>query len=270
MKKVLILLFFINSLYGDILEEKIKNIIGQKKYTIHQKLIENSFKNRKLYSNGNQINYVKVLEVLKNEGLLQLQLNEPSKIHIDFKFIGSKFQSLKNVKEIMASLGYNYFKAHTIEDNNESYIYSIEYKSEFLLDSAMFADELNSIDAKIIDINHSDTNNWTYVIDFSNASVYGAKKITNNEKIKLTKPLKPYLLEIEGGKKLIVISHQLNKWYPKIAFFDKNLNYINSVEKTRMYKGVKTTIPQNTRYIQIGDSYSLINIKRGIKVIVKD
>ena len=270
MKKIIILLLTINILYAGMLEEKIKNIIGEKNYMVHKNLIDNSFKNKELFVQNDNINYLKVLEVLKSEGLLDLQLKSPSNIHIDFEFIGNKFHSLKNVKDIMVALGYNYFKAYEINDHNDTYIYSIDYRSEFLLDSQMFANELNQIDAKIIDIESNENNKWYYKIDFSGAKVYGAKKMTNNEKIKLKKPLKPYLLEIEDAKTLVIISPRLNKWYPKIAFLDERLEYINSVEKDRVYKGVRTKIPNATKYIQVGDSYSLMNIKRGLTIIVKN
>jgi hypothetical protein len=270
MKKIVLILFLITSVFSETLEKGIQNIIGIKDYQIHQKLIQNSFKNKKLFINDTQLNYNKILEVLKLEGLLHLRLKDVSEIEIKFKFIGNKFKSLKNSKDILSSLGYTYITANEITDNDDGYNVNIHYKSKYLLDSQMLSKELETINAKIININRISDLEWEYIIDYSNTDVYGAVGITTNEKIQLKKPLKPYLLKIENGKKLIVLSHQLNKWYPKISFFDKELNYINSIEKTRIYKGVKITIPPKTKYIQITDNYSLINIKRGVKVIVRD
>ena len=248
----------------------IKNIIGYEDYHTHQKLIESSFKEKNFYLNENQIDYYKVLEILKNEGLLHLKLEDVSEIEVTFKFIGNKFKALKNSKDILSSLGYTYFTSNEIVDNDEGYKLNIRFKSKYLIDSQMLASELETIYAKIININRINDLKWEYTIDFSNTDVYGAIEITANEKIQLKKPLKPYLLKVDNGKKLVVLSHQLNQWYPKISFFDKELNYLNSIEKTRVYKGVKIKIPEKTKYIQISDNYSLINIKRGIKVIIKD
>lgn len=268
-KILFIVVLFVQTLFSDILEDKIKDIIGNAKYNLHQKLIENSFKDRLLYVSNGKINYLNVLEVLKNEGLLPLRLDKSGDIYVSFEFIGSKFKSLKNTKDILLSLGYTLFIPNEIIDNDK-YLYNIRYKSKFLLDGDMFSKELDTIGAKIIDIKRISEKKWKYIIDFSNAKLYGAIKISANEKVQLKKPLKPYLIEIDGGKELVVLSQQLNKWYPKIAFFNKDLEYINSIEKTRIYKGVKITIPQETKYIQIGDTYSLINIKRGVKVIIQD
>jgi len=41
------------------------------------------------------------------------------------------------------------------------------------------------------------------------------------------------------------------------------------VVKKRVYKKITLDIPQNTQYVKIGDTYNLINIKRGLSVIVQ-
>lgn len=270
MKTLLLILLSIVYINADLLTQKIENIIGKEKYLIHQKLIENELENKKLfYTYNNSINYPKLLETLKSSGLLNTELDSAKESIISFELKGDRYKSLKNLKQTLRSLGYNYFIPFSVEDN-QKYIVKIRFKSKHTLDPLLFVNELKKIDANIIEINKNSIQNWEYIIDFTNAKTFDAIKILPNEKMKLKKPLKPYLLEIDQGDQLVVLSHTLNHWYPKIAFFDKNLNLIENIEKTRVYKGLKINVPQGTKYIQVSDGYSLLNIKRGLSIIVKD
>ena len=271
MKTLLLILLSIVYLNADLLTQKIENIIGKQKYLIHQKLIENEIENKKLVftTNENSINYPKLLEILKSSGLLNTEFETPKENILSFELKGNRYKSLKNLKQALTSLGYSYFIPFQVEDN-ETYIVKIRFKSKHGLDPLLFVNELSKIDASVININKISDENWEYSIDFTNAKTFDTIKITSNEKIKLNKPLKPYLLEIDQGTQLVVLSHTLNHWYPKIAFFDKNLELINSVDKTRVYKGVKIDVPRGTKYIQVDDAYSLLNIKRGLTIIVKE
>jgi len=134
----------------------------------------------------------------------------------------------------------------------------------------LFSLELNKINAKIISIKRN-LNNWIYKIDFNCAKMPYTKKILLNEKLSLKKPLKPYFIEIIGNepKEIIVISKKLNRWFPKILFFDKNLRLLKTIEKKRYYLGLTANLPKNVKYIKIDDKYSLLNLKRGLSVIVK-
>ena len=74
---------------------------------------------------------------------------------------------------------------------------------------------------------------------------------------------------MEDGKSLQIISRNLNNWFPNIVFFDKDLRVLKMIKRDRIYKGLKTEIPDGTIYIKITDMYNLINIKRGLSIIVR-
>ena len=85
----------------------------------------------------------------------------------------------------------------------------------------------------------------------------------------MQKPLRPYLLEVKNATKLRVIGRTLNHWFPYIAFYDKHLNVLKVIKKNRVYRGYRVNVPHGTKYIKISDLYTLINIKRGLSIIVK-
>ena len=93
--------------------------------------------------------------------------------------------------------------------------------------------------------------------------------IDTNEKIILSKPLRPYMLEVRNTSLLYIRSRTLNHWYPYIVFYDKHFNVLNVIKEKIIYKKYRTNVPRETQYIKIGDMFTLLNIKRGLSVIVK-
>ena len=77
------------------------------------------------------------------------------------------------------------------------------------------------------------------------------------------------MLKISKAKSLQVISRNLNNWFPHIVFFDKDLMVLTVIKKDRVFKGLRVKIPENTRYVKVTDTYNLINIKRGLSIIVR-
>ncbi|MGK0256336.1 MAG: hypothetical protein ACI81I_000953, partial [Arcobacteraceae bacterium] len=206
----------------------------------------------------------------QENGLLNLRLNKPSDIEIEFKSINKNFKSYKILNDTMQAIGYRYFftKSMTI-DEKKHLVWKIVYKAEYMLDPVVLLNELKRNNCKVVEaINHG-SNKWFYEIDFSNAELVNAVKIDNFERVKFQKPLRAYMLKISKAKSLQVISRNLNNWYPHIVFFDKDLKVLRVIKRDRVLKGLKVKIPENTRYVKVTDMYNLINIKRGLSIIVR-
>jgi hypothetical protein len=110
---------------------------------------------------------------------------------------------------------------------------------------------------------------WKYELDVKNSKLKNTIKVDHNEKVVLQKPLQPYFIEINNATKLQIIGRTLNHWFPYIVFYDEHLNVLKTVKKKRVYRGYRTNIPHRTKYIKITDLYTLVNIKRGLSIIVK-
>lgn len=138
-----------------------------------------------------------------------------------------------------------------------------------MIDPLLLSKELQQKNCKITNVVNQASNHWCYYLDFSEAIIGEAIKIERHEKVKFQKPLQGYIIAVDDVKRLQVISRKLNRWYPLITFFDKDLQVLNVIKKERVYKGFNTKVPVNTKYIKITDLYNLINIKRGLSVIVR-
>ena len=268
-KKILLIILLISNCFGDILHDKIKNLIGDKNYKIHKNLIDNLTKNQNYFYTANGLNYSAILKMLKEQGLISLEFNAPKEVSITFVVKNNYKKALKILKETLNTLGYTYYFTDFFTNSNNTLKWKIRFKSDFMLDPYIFNNELNKTESQIIDIVKISNYEWLYKINVENSKLYNSIKIEKNEKVKLLKPLKPYLLYVNDAKELIVLSRKLNSWFPKLAFYSKELKVLGVVEKNRIYRGVKIKIPENTSYIKIDDSFTLLNIKRGLTIIVR-
>ena len=255
---------------ASVLKEKVENIIGTNDYKVHKSLIDLLFKNESLYIVNEQIKYYKLFKVLQENGLLNLRLQKPSDIEIEFTSINNNFKSYKILNDTMQVLGYRYFFTKSMSASEEEHlVWNITFKAEYMLDPVVLLKELRQNSCKILEVINYGSNKWSYKIDFKNAELTNAIKIDKNERVKFQKPLRAYMLKVDDAKSLQIISRNLNNWFPNIVFFDKDLKVLNTIKKNRVYKGLKIKVPNNTRYVKITDMYNLINIKRGLSIIVR-
>jgi hypothetical protein len=257
-------------LNSSILHKKARNIMGEKQYKTHQGLVKLILKDKENFLVDTKIKYYNLFNVLKRNGLLDLKLDKPRDITIVFKILNKNIKSYKILNDIMHSIGYRYFLTKSMEMNDEKELkWEIVFKAEYMLDPVVLLKELELNGCKVIKIIKESSVHWNYEIDFGNSYISKAIKIEQNEKVKFQKPLRAFFLKVDDAKQLQVISRNLNNWFPHIVFFDKNLKLLKVIKKDRVYKGFKTKVPDTTKYIKITDSYNLINIKRGLSIILR-
>jgi len=271
-KLILFCLLFFSFVKADLLQDKIENIMRSDDVTLHRNLLNVLFKDRdKFYmsSNHERLNLPKVLSTLKTNGLLNLKFNHPTTFHAVFVFYGHTIKSLKVINDTLKSIGYYYYNIDEIQKDGDALYYSIDFKTEYAIDPNILYGELIKSNAKLINIEKISQDNWKYFIDTRFSSLANATKVPNNEKVKLDKPLKPYFLEINGARQLKIINHRLNHWYPYLVFYDENLNVLKVYKNESAFRNATFNIPAYTKFIKISDLYNLINIKRGISIILK-
>ncbi len=273
MRVILLLIFIVAStLNASKLFDKIENLVGKKQYQTHYNLIKILFKNKKrFYTTEYKLHYKSILKILKENGLLSLKLKTPQEIQIEFNSNTDALKTLKILNETLRGVGYYYYftKSSQFDKNTNSLKWIISFKAEYMLDPFILTQELQDRSCSIENITKHNNKYWSYDINVEFANIKEAIKIDNNEKIILQKPLKAYFLNVKNASSLQIISRTLNHWFPYIAFYDKHLKVLKVVKKDKIYKKFKTTVPRETKYIKITDLYTLINIKRGLSIIVK-
>lgn len=270
MLRALVFLFvFIVNASSNTVIKKVENIVGTNEFQTHKALINHLFQEEVLYLSNNEIKYYNMFDTLQKNGLLNLNFHRPSEVQLSFEVTGDNKKGYKILNDILHTLGFRYYITKVLQSNPEKLNWIISLKVEYMLDPVMFLRELNYSGSKIIEITKKSKNHWFYKIDFENAKLLKAENIQKNEKVKFQKPLKPLFLDIKDAKSLQVISRNLNRWYPDIVFFDENLEVLKEIKKGHIHKGIKIDVPLGSRYVKITDKFNLINIKRGLTLIVR-
>ncbi len=271
LKKLFFILIFCLSLNATSLSQRIVNIIGYEEYRINKGLIDYLFSNEADFYQRGAVNYIKIMEKLKDNGLLKISFTTPMDMTITFHINHDPIKSLKIVTDSLKSLGYyHYFTKELTYDEEKNIIWTINLKTEAAIDPLMLSKELYENRCFIFDIKKEGMTKWMYTIDTSNSILSTATKVIADEKISFKKPLKPYLLEIENLKRIDIISKPGNQWFPYVVFYDEHLNILKIVKENEQKRGIRIDIPEYTKYIKIEDIYSLTNINRGLSVIIKE
>ena len=253
-----------------LLHDKIKNFVGEKDYNKHINLINFIFKNKNNYQYKDSLNYISLIKTLKENGLLQLTYEEPKEILIQFQINHSPVKSLKIVKDTLKSLGYYYyFTKDTLFDGDQNLVWTIKLKTESAIDPLVLSNELLKKDCRMLDIS-KEGDKWIYKIDTNFANLKDAVFIAGNERVVFNKPLKPYFIKIKKAKSIYVASRILNKWFPNIVFYDNQLKILKVVNEDKVHRNIRISVPEDTTYIKISDLYTLINIKRGLSIVIKE
>jgi hypothetical protein len=275
MKKVfLVILCFSIFLKADILEDKIHSIVGDKIFITNKNLIKFLFKDRKKFVHQDRLLMLPILQVLQEQGWLDIAFKKPQKLQVTFIINHDPIKSLKILNDTLRSLGYYYYftkEAKYIQKHNKkSYIWTIELKTIYAIDPLHLAQKLLQNRIKLLDLQKQTHHKWIYTIDTKFASVYDTIYLEPNKPQKFVKPLKDYFFKIYEGSRLVINSHQLNHWHPYIVFYDKHLNILKIIKEDKIMKYYSINIPKNTNYIKVTDLYMLLNIKRGLKVTIRN
>jgi hypothetical protein len=268
-KKLLVLSLFVTYLSASSLQSNIKNFVGAHKYNVNKYLILNIFKDKKSFYKHGRLNYVKIFDTLKNNGLFNVNYKSVKDVNIAIYSNAKTVKTIKSIKDVLLNLGYSYYFTKNIKKEENKLSWEIYFKSESLLDPLAFIKELNKLNIRVNNVKRVTSTKWEYKIDVNYANISNSIKIEKDEIKKLRKPHRDYVLEVNRANTLYVTSHRLNQWYPSIAFYDKGFNLIKLDEKSSIKKKIVMNIPHGTKFISISDTYNLINIKRGITVTVK-
>lgn len=266
-KKLLLLFSLAFLLQADPLIDKVSSLMDKDSFIKKRKLIEIIFEDKASFYNNEEIDNLKVITKLKDMGLLDLFLNEPAKMYIEFYTEGNPLLSLRVLSESLKSIGYSYFITQKAVNNENGFFWKIYMTTKQAVDPISLANQFEKRGVKLLDISRIDELNWRYDISVLNAKVV-TQEVELNSNTKLTKPIAEYWIDVKNANKIYIKPSNLDDWYPKIFFLDSNLNSIQTVIKDEKTEKLTLDIPHNSCYMIIGDKYTLANIKRGLDILL--
>lgn len=270
-KKLCLILISAVVLNATSFNQKIANIIGIAEFNENRGLIEHLFSNKAPYLKNGSINYIAVMEKLKEHGLLKVGLNAPKNVSITFLISHDPIKSMKIISDSLKALGYyHYFTKELIYDENKNTTWTINLKTGAAIDPLMLSKKLTKNNCQFDDIRNEGYTKWLYSIDTSESTLSKAKQLIAGEKVDFRKPLKPYFIKIDRARAMSVVSKPGNQWFPQIVFYDAHLKILEIVKEDKKQVSLEVEIPEETSYIKIDDIYTLANIKRGLSVMIKE
>lgn len=263
---VLFVLAFANpSLAEDAVLKKVQTILDAKSFAQNRAFIKIIFSPAQKFMRNDRVDSVKVVETLKENGLLELFFNKPTEMVLEFKTNGSPLFFVKILSDTLRNIGYYRFVTKASKYNNSEFSWSVSIISEYAADPMILQKELRKSGCFITDIERKTPTRWSYTIDMHNAHL-PAKTLHDGHVAKLRHALFPYWLDVSKIRRLRVVSHGRNHWYPDISFYDAHLHLVKVIERDKRSYDITVVIPKNARYIKIADIYTMKNIKDSLEL----
>jgi len=246
---------------NDFLTQKIKSLVDPVVFVKDRAYIDIIFsKKEDYYTPNGRVDSVKVIETLKENGILNLFFKKPREMQISFKTDGTPLFFVKIMSDTLSNIGYYRYVTEESTLKNSEFTWKISLTSEYAADPLILSKELSKSGCEIVDVIRESETNWTYIIDMKNARL-NTKVLENGMEIRLKRSLYSYWLDVSKIKKLKITSSYRNSWYPYIAHYDKSLKLLRVIKRDSKKRRITIDMKENTYYLKISDIYTLKNIK---------
>ncbi len=278
-KFLLVFLFLFSTLYAeesayieeivaekDPLVEKIQIFLDKSTYTNNREFIQLIFEPKEAYYVNGRVDVVKVVQTLKENGLLKLFFKKPQELKLNFKTSGSPLFFVKIMGDTLRNIGYYRYMTTASNLDASEFTWNINLTSEYATDPLILEKELRKSGCKIIDIERKNAKEWTYVVDISQGFL-NVRELESQFEVTLRRSLYAHWVNVSKIKTLTIKSSRRNSWYPYIAYYDASLHLLKVIRKDRIYSKIRLTIPQNAKYIKISDLYTLKNVRDALTLL---
>jgi hypothetical protein len=250
----------------DPLVEKIKSFLDESTYVNNKEFIQLIFDPKEAYYEKGRVDVVKVVQTLKENGLLKLFFKKPQTIKLNFKTSGSPLFFVKLMDDTLRNIGYYRYMTTASNLDASEFTWNISLTSEYATDPLILEKELRKSGCKIIDIERENAKEWTYVVDIS-LGFLNVPELENQFEVTLRRSMYAHWLNVSKIKTLTIKSSRRNSWYPYIAYYDASLHLLKVIRKDTINRKIRLSIPQNAKYIKISDLYTLKNVRDALTLL---
>ena len=239
---------------------KIKSFLDTQAYEENVDFINVIFDPKSDFYKNERVDSVKVVETLKENGLLELFFKTPRELTLNFKTSGSPLFFVKLMGDTLRSMGYYRYVTTASHLDASEFTWNINLTSEYATDPLILETELNKSGCRIIDVERNSQTQWTYVIDMASGFL-NIKELKSDEELNLKRSLYAHWLNVSKVNSITIKSSRRNRWYPYIAYYDASLHLLKVVKSSEIAQEIDLDIPQGSKYIKISDLYTLKNVR---------
>ncbi len=245
---------------SELLIQKIQTFLDVKVYQQNSAYINIIFSPVTDYYIGERVDDVKVIQTLKDNGLLNLFFKKPSELTLHFKTSGSPLFFVKIMGDTLRNIGYYRYVTQESNLNSSEFTWTITLTSEYATDPLILQQELAKSGCNIVEIHRDLPTEWTYIVDMRDGKL-NVESIENDSEVKLKRSLYAKWINVSQIKKLLITSSRRNSWYPYIAYYDSSLHLLKVQKRDSKRSNLIIRLDDNTHYIKISDIYTLKNIR---------
>ncbi|WP_235853159.1 hypothetical protein [Helicobacter labacensis] len=228
---------------GDALEDKIKNLVGERFYQTNRNFIARVFAKRGNFYTQGQLRAKKVVDTLKDNGLLPLKFGKPGVLHVSFQAKTSPLLLLKTTQSVLASMGYAYFMVLEVDyqDSWSKAIFAL--KTEYALDPTLIAALFAKKGFVFTDLERRSLQDWVYYFGVRTPKIANsATVIPSGNYLNLKEISGEYWLDMGYSGRLHIVANT-DAWHPQISFFDSSLRMLDFTHSPTPTSQISLDIP---------------------------
>lgn len=249
---------------ADVLEDKVRNLIGSRNYQLNANFINKIFANKNLYYTGGRLDVVKVVYALKSNGLLSSRFGQPNEVKLSFSARTSPVLLAKVGNDILSSMGYSYFMVSRAKQSSGLSTMEFSFNTEHSPDMGIILDELGERGFACLDINRVGAQQWDYILEVSEPRLPNTKFMGKGGSLNLRDPSGEYWIALNSGGNLFIQSSV--RWNPRIVLYDQNLGIVDLISDTGLISSLKLNVPSGVKFMMITDYDNSENLKSGISL----
>ena len=247
----------------DAVTEKIKSFLDEQAYNDNKAFINVIFDPKSAYYINDRVDVVKIIKILKENGLLNLFFKAPQAFSLTFKTNGSPIFFVRIMDDVLSGIGYFRYVTTAANLNASEFSWTISLTSEYMTDPIILQKALQKNGCNIIDITKNSAKKWTYIIDM-NSGALNVPTFEDGKDVQLRRILYPRWFNVSKIRSLKVHSSRRNHWYPYISYYDASLHLVKLLKRDKVSKLLSLVIPKSAKYMKITDLYTLKNLRDGL------
>ncbi|MCI5632157.1 hypothetical protein [Helicobacter sp.] len=273
---LIMLAIFVKCVFGEAtlqnpVDYRIMQLLGAESYKVNQKFIDRLFSNQGYFlDKQGQPDLYKISKTLKQNGLLGLKFKQPMELEIAFVIDENPQTFVSVLYDVLDTMGYYYFLVKQSLLQEKQFKFVLSMNTEYAIDPTLLQERLTEYGYKVQSIERTNISQWNYAVaEMQNLKYPKAIVLTPNEMHFSANLRGEYWYVVAGGKKLDVKSSNNIAWYPKIVFFDAQLNVIEIVSSEKLMREIQKEIPKGAKFVKIVDNYLPITTKNGLEVVMQ-
>lgn len=254
--------------WADPLDDAVENLLGSEAYQLNQNFIHRLFKKKEgFYQDDQTLNYYAITKVLKDNGLLILNLAQPTDFSLGFKSKTKPIFLIRTINSVLSSIGYSYFTISRAKYYKDEIYLVFSLATERIVDPVIVLDELKKRGFIVDGVVREQSERWFYEVRLDQPIMTNATRLSSGDRLELKNISGEYWFELSNTGSLSIVKRNSKiGWSPRIVLYDKDLQILEIITQNDFAVSADVNIPPQTAFVMVTDLNNPSRLKNGITV----